>query len=52
MLNQLSYLYAPIGRYLGENFGICVFQGDWSVILLFGGVFVWYWDQGNGGLIE
>ena len=35
--NLLTVLFDPIGRYLVENFCICVHQGYWSVILLFVG---------------
>ena len=35
-----------------ENFCTCVHQGYWSTILLFGGVFVWFWNQNDAGLIK
>ena len=41
--NLLNVLLGPIGLYLSENFYIHVHQGYWSIILLFGGVFVWFW---------
>ena len=37
--NPLNVLLDPINQYLGENFCICVHQGYWSIILLFGRVF-------------
>ena len=42
--NFLNVLLDPIGSYLVENFCIHVHQGYWSVILLFGGVSVWFWN--------
>ena len=42
--NFLNVLLDPIGQYLVENFCIHVHHGYWSVILLFGGVFVWFWN--------
>ena len=42
--NFLNVLLDPISQYLVENFCIHVHQGYWSVILLFGGVFVWFWN--------
>ena len=42
--NLLNVLLDPIGQYLVDNLCICVHQGYWSVILLFGGVFVWFWN--------
>ena len=50
--NFLNVLLDPIGQYLVENFCIHVHQGYWFVILLFGGVFVWFWNYGDAGLIE
>ena len=48
--NPFNVLLDPIGQYFGENFRICVHQGYWSVILFFGGILVWFWDQGDAGL--
>ena len=45
--NLLNVLLEPIGEYLVENFCICVHQGCWSIILLFGGVF----GFGNKGML-
>ncbi len=42
--NFINVLLDPIGQYLVENFCIHVHQGYWSVIFLFGGVFVWFWN--------
>ena len=42
--NLLNVLLDPIVRYLVENFFICVHEGYWSIIPLFGGVFVWFWN--------
>ena len=50
--NPLNVLLDPTGWYSGENFCIHVHQVYWSIIFLFGGVFVLFWDQGNAGLIE
>ena len=33
-------------------FYIYAYQLCWSVILFFCGIFVWFWYQGDGGLIE
>ena len=42
--NFLNVLLDPIGQYLVENFCIHVLQRYWSVILLLGGVLVWFWN--------
>ena len=39
--NFLNVLLDPIGYYIVENFCIHIHQ---SIILLFGGVFVWFWN--------
>ena len=41
-----------IYSYLIENFCTHVHEWYWPVILLFGGVFVLFWNQNNAGLIE
>ena len=35
-----------------ENFRIHVHQGYWPVIPFCSGVFVWFWNQGNDGLVD
>ena len=50
--NPFNVLLDPISQDLVENFGICIHQGNRSVILLFDGVFAWFGDQGNIGLVE
>ena len=50
--NPFNVLLDPISYYFGANFCIHVHPGDWSVILLFGGFYVWFWDQGSAGFIE
>jgi hypothetical protein len=39
-------------HYIVEDFCIDVSQGDWPIVLLFGGVFVWFWDKYNAGFIK
>ena len=52
MDNPFNVLLDPVSLDLIENFGIHIQQGYWSVILLFDGVFAWFGDQDNTGLIE
>ena len=47
--NFLTVLLGPVGYYLVEDFCIHVHQGNRSIALLFSGVFVWFWNQGNAG---
>ena len=35
-----------------EDFRICVHQWYWPVVFFFCIVFVWFWYQGDGGLVE
>ena len=50
--NSFNVLLDPVGYYLVEGFCIHVHQGNWSIVLLFSGVIVWFWNQGNAGFIE
>ena len=52
MDNPFNVLLDPISWDLVENFGIHIHQGNRSIILLFDGVFAWFGDQCNIGLIE
>ena len=52
MDNPCTVLLDSISKDLVENFGIHIHEGYWSVIILFVGVFAWFGDQGNTGLIE
>ena len=52
MDNPFNVLLDPINYDCVVNFGVHIHQGYRSVILPFGGVFVWFRDQGNAGLIE
>jgi hypothetical protein len=53
MVNDLSdMLLGSVCHHFIEDFCIIVFTGDWPVFLLFGGVFVWFWDEYNTGLIR
>ena len=48
----LMYCWIWFASYSIENFCTYVYQGYWPVVLFFGGVFIWFWYQGYGGLIE
>ena len=50
--NFFNVLMDPVGYYLAEDFCIHVDQGNWSIVLLFSGISVWFWNQGNAGFIE
>ena len=54
MVNNLFFnvLLEPVGSYLVEDFCIHVHRGNWSIVLLFSGVSVWFWNRGNAGFIE
>ena len=52
MDNPFNILFDSIGQDPIEYFGIHFHQGYRSVILLLEGVFAWFGDQGNTGLIE
>ena len=50
MVNDfLNVLLDSICQYFVEDFCICSF---WPVVLFFSGVLIWFWYQGNSGLIE
>ena len=51
MDNPFNVLLDSISKDLVGNFGVHIHQGNRSVIL-FEGVFAWFGDQGNIGLIE
>jgi hypothetical protein len=53
MVNVLSdVLLNSVCHYFIEYFCIDVHLGDWPVVLLFGGVFAWFGDEFNTGLIK
>jgi hypothetical protein len=50
-VNNLSdVLLDSACHYFIEDFCIDVHLGDWPIVLLFGGVFVWFWDECNSSL--
>jgi hypothetical protein len=51
VVNDLSVMLL-VCHYFIEDFCINVHEGDWPIVLLFGGVFVWFWDEYNTGIIE
>ena len=51
MDNPFNVLLDSISKDLVEDFGVHIHQGYRSVILLSDGVFAWFRDQGNIGLI-
>jgi hypothetical protein len=53
MVYDLSdVLLDSVCYYFIEDFCIDVHYGDWLIVLLFGGVFVWFWDECNPGFIK
>jgi hypothetical protein len=53
MVNDLSdVLLDSVWHYFIEDFFINVHWADWPIVLLFGGVFVWLWDECNTGFIK
>ena len=52
MDNPFNVLLDSISQDLVENHDVHIQQGYRSVILLFDGVFAWFGDQSNTGLIE
>jgi hypothetical protein len=52
MVNDLSDVLYLVCHYFIEDFCINVHYGDWPIVLLFGGVFVWFWDECNTGFIK
>jgi hypothetical protein len=38
--------------YFIEDFCINVHEGDWPVVIIFGCVLVWFWEEYNTGFIE
>jgi hypothetical protein len=52
MVNDLSdVLLDSVCHNFIEDFCINV-HSDWPIVLLFGGVFLWFWDDCNTGFIE
>jgi hypothetical protein len=53
MVNDLSdVLLDLVCHYFIEDFCIDVHLGNWPILLLFGGDFVWFWDECNTGFIK
>jgi hypothetical protein len=53
MVENLSdVLLDLVCHYFIEDFCSNVHYGNWPIVLLFGGVFVWFWDESNIGLIK
>jgi hypothetical protein len=53
MVNDLSdMLLVSVCDYFIDDFCIDVHQGDWSIVLHSGCVFVWFWDECNTGFIK
>ena len=53
MVCDLFYvLLGSVCQHFVENFRFYVHQRYWPVIFFFGGVFVWFWYQGDSGFIE
>jgi hypothetical protein len=53
VVNDLSdMLLDLVCHYFIEDFCIDVHLGNWPIVLLFGGVSVWFWDECNTGFIE
>ena len=50
--NFVNVLLDPVGWYLVEDFCIHVHQGNWSIVLLYTGVSVWFWNQSSAGFLE
>jgi hypothetical protein len=48
MVEDLSdVLLDLVCHYFIEDICISAYLGDWPIVLLFGGVFVWFWDESN-----
>ena len=47
-----NVLLDAVGSYLVEDFCIHGHQGNWSIVLPFSGVSVWFWNQCNAGFIK
>jgi hypothetical protein len=53
MVYDLSdVLLDSVCHYFIKDFCVNIHQGNWPVVLLFGGVFVWFWDKSNIGFIK
>jgi hypothetical protein len=53
VVNDLSnVLLDSVCHYFIEDFCIDIHQGNWPVVLFFGSVFVWFWDESNIGFIK
>ena len=56
---QLIMVYDPFNvlldsvcQYFVEDFYIYVHQRYWPVVFFFCDLFIWFWYQGDGGLVE
>jgi hypothetical protein len=53
MVNEFSdMLLDLVCHYFTEDFCTYVHQGDQLIVLLFGDVFVWFWDKSNTGFLK
>jgi hypothetical protein len=53
MVNDLSdVLLDSVCHYFIEDFCIDTHWGDWPIVLLCGGVLVWFWDECKTGFIK
>ena len=49
--DPFNVLLDSVCYYFVEDFCIYVHQRYWPVVFLFCDIFVWFWYQGDGGLI-
>jgi hypothetical protein len=52
MVDDLSHVLYLVCHYFIEDFCIDAHEGNWPIVLLFGVVFVWFWDESNTGFIK
>jgi hypothetical protein len=52
MNDLFDVLLDSVYHYFIEDFCINVHQRAWPIVLLFGGVFVWFWDEYNTGFMN
>lgn len=50
--NPVNVLLNWLTNYFIKEFYICVYQGYWPLFIYFFSILVWYWYQGNAGLVE
>ena len=52
MYDPFTVLLDSVCWYFVEDFCIYVHQWHWPVVFSFCDIFVWFWYQGDGGLVE